>query len=1242
MDLTKEQKKIVQARNCNILVSAAAGSGKTAVLVERIMELIKEGYDVDELLVVTFTRAAASSMREKIASRIEEEAALDMFNGHIVKQLTLINKAEITTIDSFCLGIVKDHFNQAGVDSNLKVGDEAEMELLKSDVFSDMLEEEYKEADSAFTDLVECFARKESDEKLVDIISDISKTANSFPEPYLWYDAAVNALSLEDEEEMMKLPWMQETIKDLCEKIECCADMSAYCINLIETNDGFEKYEKSLSADYEYFMSLKSSENIVDTLAREQYKFPVIGRLSGDGFDTDIQDSIKTVREVYKKAYKGCTETVRLMKHVRDEYIIMGRLLIKLIKLADRFDNMLLAEKKKRNSYEFHDIEHMAFKLVCDGSNEDGSFIPSDIGKTISEEYKEIMIDEYQDSNYLQEAVLNCVSGAGADTHNIFMVGDVKQSIYKFRMARPELFLEKYNTYSEENRDYKKFVLSSNFRSRKTVLDGVNTIFSRLMKKDMGNIDYSRDAYLDYCGIDGLFPGDDAPIELLVTDEKSFDDNGDGDDYIFEVNKDELEACMVLKRIEEITHDGGEYRYGDIVILMRSIKQTGPVFQQLADKMNIPLQIESEGGFFDATEVSVLLSMLSCVDNSYQDYELVAALKSPLAGITSGELAIIAGTYKKDKPDKAEKAMFYDKVEYYVNLDNGSETENKLKVFLKMLCYLKQNKQYMSISDMLRYILNETGYYWYVGALPMGKKRQANIDALISRADDFEDSSFKGVFNFLRYINRMKINSLDFGEPSVLDENENAVRLMTMHKSKGLEFPVVFVSGLGKKFNEMDIRRNVLVHSDYYLISDAYDAGMRLKRATFAKKAAAGCIKREMLGEELRVLYVALTRAKDRLIMSAKVSDFEKLINSASSCILDNDGYINYVERSSANTYMDWIMRTLSAGSGIKGMEEMKEYVNRTAKITLKYEDALKLCEWFRNDLPQREPHDLRREVSDILCGHTQTETELTAHEVSMTETKLTAPGVSTTESDICERISWVMSNRAGHGYRSKMSVTDIKKMRNNGEENPGYEPFAKVHAENKFKENDRPVLKVLEPSESISGSRMGTVIHKLMENIDFSLTGYDEISADIDNMMRTGILDEAYRSKVSVRKICDMVSGPLGRRMYEADRKNRLYRERQFYIAMDVSEIYDNVPDTANDTIVVQGIIDAYFVEEDGIVLVDYKTDYAASPYELVRKYHVQLEKYAETLNRLTGLPVKEKLIYSFHFDKSIDCTID
>lgn len=1213
MELTFEQKKIVDARDCNLLVSAAAGSGKTAVLVERIMELIREGTDVDQLLVVTFTNAAAASMREKIAARLEKEAAEDMFNEHIIKQLSLINKAEITTIDSFCLGLVKDNFNQAGVDSNLNIGDEAEMELLKADVMNAMLEQEYIAADSAFTDLVECFAIKESDENLVDIISNINRTANSFPEPFSWIRNAIEALSIEDEDEIMDLPWVKETIKDIYSKIECCYNMASFCVDLTDNNEGFAGYEKSLCQDLDFFKSLLSKPDIIKSI-ETNHKFPMIGRLSGKDYDKDIQDTIKTQRDLYKKAYNSCFDMVAAMDHMKDEYIIMGRMLVKLLQLAERFNTMLMTEKKNRNIYEFYDIEHMALRLVCQGYDALGKAIPSDIGRGISDTYKEIMIDEYQDSNFLQEAILNCVSGEIKGIHNMFMVGDVKQSIYKFRLARPDLFIQKYNTYSEEDSDYKKLVLTKNFRSRRTVLSTVNALFSRLMRKDLGNIDYTEDAYLNFCDIAENFPGEDVPCELLITDEKPLkeDLDSDSDELVEDINKDELEAEMIMERIEQLNSSKAGYSYKDIVILLRSTKKLGPVIQNVADKKDIPVYIENEGGFFDAAEVQILLAMLSCIDNSYQDYELAAALKSPLAGITSQELAVIAGTYNKDKPDLSHKSMFYDKVLYYVNHNSGSELEVKLKKFLSRLDYLKQNKQYMSISDMLRYILSETGYYWYAGAMPMGSKRQANIDALIARADAYEESSYKGLFNFLRYINRMKVNSLDFSEPVVLDENENVVRVMTMHKSKGLEFPIVFVSGLGKKFNDMDTKGNILVHSDYYLMSDAYDAKNRLKRGTFAKKAVAGCIRRETLGEELRVLYVALTRAKDMLIMTAKTSDFDKLAKSAAACLLDNEGYLNYIVRTGANTYIEWIMSALLAETGIKEREAFKEYLKKRYNICLKLADARQLISNLKLQHKEEEQENIKKEPEE------QDYNTITA------------------------RLGWLSNQEKKSNFRSKMSITDIKKMKNSGEENPGYEPYMeafKVKDEN----SDRPILKILQPEQIIKGNQMGTVIHKIMECIDFSDIDRDQVQADIDNMFELGIIEEMYREKISVDKIYRMLASPLGRRMYRAECENHLYREKQFYIAMDAADIYDENFDMYDDrTVVVQGIIDAYFIEDGEIVLLDYKTDNVGKPYDLVLRYHVQLDKYAETLEQITGLKVKEKLIYSFYFNETINCSID
>ena len=1214
MELTNEQQKIVDARDCNLLVSAAAGSGKTAVLVERIMELIKEGTDVDRLVVVTFTKAAAASMREKIAIRLEAEAAADMFNEHVVKQLSLISKAEITTIDGFCLGLVKDHFNEAGVDANLTICDDAEMTLLKSDVMDELLEEEYRAGDMAFIDLVESFARRESDEKLVDIIYDIYDMSNSFPEPYAWIQNAKDALLTGDMQEIMKLPWMKETLIDIKEKINCCLSLAEFCTSLIEDNEGFDGYAASFYEDFDYFDALAKKPDLIKGIEKQQYIFPNIGRLKGKNYDKDIQNILKAQRDIYKKTYNDCYNLVSSMNCIKDEYAIMGRPLIKLLELAERFDAMLMAEKKSRNSYEFHDIEHMAYRLVCQGHDNDGKAIPSEIGKEISENYDAIMIDEYQDSNFLQEDILTSVSGENRGIHNLFMVGDVKQSIYKFRMVRPDLFIDKYNTYSEDDKEYKKLVLTRNFRSRRTVLDAVNDIFSRLMKNDLGGIDYSDDAYLNFCGLDENFPGEDAPCEFLISDGAK-DDAADETDVEAVSVDDECdpEAEMIMARIGQLTSPQGGYRYSDIVVLVRSMKTMGPLMQAAADKCGIPVYIENEGGFFDASEVQTLLAMLSCVDNTYQDYELVAALKSPLAGITSNELAIIAGTYNRDNPELAKKAMFYDKVIYYVNCqerlqgsegalsESDTELVGKLKTFLGRLDYLKENRQYMSISDMLRYILSETGYYWYVGGMTMGAKRQANIDALISRADAYENSSYKGLFNFLRYIGRMKINSLDFAEPAVSDENENVVRVMTMHKSKGLEFPVVFVSGLGRKINQMSAGGDILMHSDYYLISDAYDPEHRLKRKTFAKAATAACIRRDTLGEELRVLYVAFTRAKDRLILTAKTDNFESLAKRSSVHMLDKDGYLYYTARSKADRYIDWLMRALLAETYISEKTDAQDYLSRKFNIRLIFDDA-------ESRMLPAEPVEVEKE---------------------------TFVEATVLPDTIKARLQRLKTDKAPVYFRSKMSITDIKKMKNAGEENPGYVPYAGAA-------DDRPVLKELQPLHKVSGGMYGTVMHKIMECINFADDSLEQTEADIKNMLELGIIDEACKDMISARCIYDMLKSPLGIRMRRAEADNRLYREKQFYIAMNADDIYESETHAPSDQmVVVQGIIDAYFIEDDEIVLVDYKTDHVEKPEDLVKRYHVQLDEYAKTLEQLNGLKVKEKLIYSFFFNNIIDCSV-
>ncbi len=1219
MNWTSEQKNVIDSRIGNLLVAAAAGSGKTAVLVENIIETIlgvdssgnqiSEGMDIDELLVVTFTNAAAAQMKEKIADVLAKKAEEKPYDEHIVKQLALLPRAKICTIDSFCLGIVKDYFNVVGVDSNFDIADNAEMELIKADVMNEVLEECYLENNSDFIRLIDAFARKESDNVVTELVEHMYKVSSSFPRPMVWLDNAKKALSMTDGAKLSDILWYKEYENVVKEVIDSSIKMAQRCLDVCDMNRGPIGYRDSICADIDMLTSMYSQKEL-EAVRNCFAGFVNIGRNKKDSCEEEFAEYVKAVRNKYKDLIKTVVTNIAPSDTIIKEINLAGKTLVPLIDLTIRYRTCLDRVKKEKNVYEFHDIEEFALNIVCADYDDTGKTIPSDIGVAISQNYKRIYIDEYQDSNFLQEDILNCVSGHGEGICNTFMVGDVKQSIYRFRMARPDLFINKYDTYEQFGEDSEciKILLSNNFRSSKSVIDFVNMIFAPLMAKDMGGVEYDNSAYLKPGKEQLKNDVSDMKPEVIVIDN---DSKGLPDEY----DNTEIEAISIANEIEKIVNGDkiiyvdddsvpeGRRRatYKDIVILLRSVKGSSAIYDSIFTERGIPVYLESEQGYFDAIEVNTMLSMLAVIDNAYIDYELTAVLRSPLVGINENELAYVVGVYNeyvKDNNDinSLRNVMLYDKIKYYVNLNNGDELTVKLGKFIDMLCYLKEEKNYLSISDMIRYVLDETGYYWYVSAMGMGKRRQANLDMLISKADAYEDSSFKGLFNFLRYIDRLKVNDIDFAEAGTLSDNDNVVRIMTMHKSKGLEFPIVFVSGLGKKLMNMDARSSVIIHPDYYLASYAIDTTNRIRQNTFARSSIVTLMKTEMLSEEMRILYVALTRAKQKLYVTACVDNLDKTCEKCSHMVTISDKLL-YADKLSVSCFIEWILMSIDVCGNSPDLADTHYLSSR--------------------------------------------EVLLEATELSVLSNNINVDTTSKSEEDIIKEAGEAFSFSYSFGsdkYKSKMSITEIKRLKSEGEENKAtiIDFKGSDSQDNSISDIDIPVPEFMKKEHTIQGNEIGTVIHKIMELIDFHKGSTEDVSKQVDIMFEKHIFQDAFKSKIDVSKLHKMLNSNLGHRMAKADNEGKLYREQQFYISMNPKDIWGD-ESTTDEIIVVQGIIDAYFIEDGEVVLLDYKTDKVDNMQELVTKYRVQLDKYAKTIEQLTPYKVKEKIIWSFCLNDEI-----
>lgn len=1255
---TEEQQKVIDLRDRNILVSAAAGSGKTAVLVERIIQRLtdeRDPVDVDKLLIVTFTEAAAAEMKERIGAAIEKKLSERPGDTHLEQQATLIHSAAITTIHSFCLSVIREHFHVIGIDPGFRIAEEGELKLLKQDVLEEMLEECYASEEKTFIEFVEKFGTGKNDRKIEGIILKLYEYSGSYPQPDRWLDSCVKAYDLEgtDPEESEGAQWACRRARQRAQDL---TGILKRALKICEEPDGPYMYGDMIEADLEEIGRLASEETFSGMYARiGSLKWK---RLSSKKDETvsqekkeQVQKLRKQVKDLVKKIqstyfYAPCEEWSADMEDSRSSMETLAELM-------KRFSQMLSEKKQSRNMIDFNDMEQFALRILTE--EKDGKLIPSPVAAEYQDRFEEVMIDEYQDSNLVQETILTSVSKVSRGQYDIFMVGDVKQSIYRFRLSRPELFMEKYDTYSLDDSEKQRIDLHKNFRSRPEVLDSVNYVFRKLMRKEFGGIEYDDNAAL-YPGAqfpslpeEALRRGFSDRTELLLLDAE---DTGEEDAR-------RAEARMIAQRIRELISGGtvvdkesGEYRkiqYRDIVILTRSIRGWAEAFTSVLTEEGIPAYSVSREGYFETYEVSVLLDYLKILDNVRQDLPLTAALTSPFCGLDASELAQIrlaypelpfyeaAMEYARSGPEEYEK---YDRSGESSTPDEEKRREpacgklpqlvEKLERFFDVLGKFREKVPYTPIHELLEEIIEKTGYGTYILAMPGGGQRAANVEMLVERAASFEGTSYKGLFNFVRYIEQLKKYDVDYGEAGILDEQSDTVRIMSIHKSKGLEFPVVFTAGMGKQFNTQDTKGSIVLHPEWGVGLDCIDLEKRTKSPTFLKKIIQEETALENLAEELRVLYVAMTRAKEKLILTGVCEipeglkpevvktedmiseDFESEKLKPEETEVRCEDEIGLYQLEGARTYLDWILpavlpgtRPASAGNGT---------VSGTAGET----DGEDLC-----------PVEIRVVTGkDILQENAA---EQRADILSLDVLRHWDPNGS-----YAPELRRQLDVQMDYGYsfedegkmKMKFTVSELKKRTALSEE-AGEEMYAEPEV--------IPFIpEFLKDEEVLTGAPRGSAYHKLLELLDFTRAyGKAELMTAVEEFREEGKLSGEMAECIRPTDILHFLHCESGERMEEAARRGKLYKEQPFVLGVDASEIYPG--DRSGETILVQGIIDVFFEEEDGLVVLDYKTDKVRSAGELKEKYHAQLDYYAQALEQLLEKPVKEKIIYSFTLREEI-----
>ena len=1228
---TEEQKKVIELQNRNILVSAAAGSGKTAVLVERILNMMtreENPVDIDRLLIVTFTRAAAGEMRERLMAAVEKRLESEPDNEHLQRQQTLIHNAQINTIDGFCSYVIRNYFHMIDLDPGFRTANEGELKLLRYDAVKELLEEEYSEGTQEFTNFVEVFSSGKNEDNLGELILKLYDFAMSNPWPKEWLEECKKPYLFEKFEELQDSLWMRKMWEDARRIVEQAGEMVALNLHYLDEPDGPYMYEDAIREDENLIKILKNackSEDFDDCAQILQtIKYAVLSKKKDDTVSDKKRELVKENREQMKTILKELKEKYfygssdRIVEEIR----LCRKPVEELIRLTEKFIDVFAEKKRKRNIVDFTDMEHFALEILV--KKQGNELIYTEAAEEFSQRFEEILIDEYQDSNLVQETLLQSVSRLRQGKHNIFMVGDVKQSIYRFRLARPELFMEKYETYSLEDSECQRIDLHKNFRSRPEVLAGVNYIFEQIMGKELGDVEYDEAA--------ALYPGAVFPEpEMQDEEEENFcstevllaeTDTEELSDDSTDQTAQELEARMIGKRIQEIVGESqvvdketGAYRpvrYQDCVILLRTVSGWAEVFVQVLMDMGIPAYATSKTGYFNAREVVTVLNYLHICDNPMQEIPFTGVLVSPMAGCTSQELAEIKAAFPEEK--------IYTCAWKYLTEGGNRIIREKLRSFFEIYERIRERVPYTPIHQLIEMILKETGYDVCASAMPGGEQRKANLQMMIEKAMEYEETSYRGLFNFIRYMEQLQKYEVDFGEISTIGENENTVRIMSIHKSKGLEFPVVFVAGMGKKFNMTDANASLVIHPDMGIGMNGIDPELRLKTSTLMRQVIQKQIRLESLGEELRVLYVALTRAKEKLILTGTVGKLDKKLEKLYPQTSRTTCRLSYGTIASAQNYWAWILPALSRHASFSGLYGR---IGETGNMWNPY---------FQPEIPF--------EIK-VFCAAMLTGDEL-KHQISRKERYEEYKNWDANHiyrKDIREELNRKFSYQYPYSYLqeipAKISVSELK-----------------MQAIQHLAEEQESVHELIEPEEPVplipefmqqekqelKGAARGTAYHRVLECLDYErVESIGEIQEQIQEMLKDGKIDQDAFDSIRIEQIFHFVSSDLGKRMKLADGQKKLWREQQFVMSIPAEE---QNPEWGKDAqILVQGIIDAFFEEADGLVLVDYKTDYVpkGQEQELVKKYRKQLWYYARALERVRKKPVKEAYLYSFGVEKAL-----
>lgn len=1188
---TTAQQEAIEDRGSNLLIAAAAGSGKTAVLVQRIIELITiDKIDIDRLLIVTFTNAAAGEMRERIANAIVKELEKkDENEEHLRKQITLLNRASITTIHSFCIEVVKKHFHLIDIDPSFRIGDMTENNILKLESMEDLFEKEYEKGDKRFFDLVESFGGNREDTQLQELIEKIYSFIQSQPKPMEWLIEKTEDFNIEGSN-LDNMPWVTTLKNTIDIQLRGAKGLLIEAKKMCLQPLGPEGYLDAINADIVIIDTLLGSLDedlsyIYNQLISTEFKR--LGRLAKDT-NSELKDQAKDLRDKSKDIIKNIIENIfarspeEYMEDLKNVYPLMQYL----CSLVNDFTLTYMDKKSEKGIVDFNDLEHYTLK-VLEHDN---------VAKEYRDKFEYVFIDEYQDSNIVQETLINYIKRE----NNLFMVGDVKQSIYRFRLADPTLFISKYESFNSKKGELNRRIdLSKNFRSREEIIKGVNYIFKNLMSRQLGEIDYTEDAYL-YPG--GSFqPLKDTAIELNIIEKDYKGTEESIGEELEELNDIEVEAKIAAQRIKGILkteiYDTKEEKYRqvefrDIVILMRATQNWAQIFLETLIKENIPTYADIGSGYFESIEISIFINLLKIIDNKRQDMPLLSVMRSPIGRFTLDELVEIRLV---DKKGNFYEAM----IKYSRHEDKDHELQQKTIEFIERLHMWSEMARYMKISEFIWKLFSETKYYYYVGAMPGGFQRQANLRILLDRAAQFEQTSIRGLFNFIKFIDKLQGSKGDMGDAKTLGENDNVVRIMSIHKSKGLEFPVVVLAGTGKNFNLRDTSASVLLHKDLGIGPKFVDLNLRTYRDTIIKLSMKDKLKIESLSEEMRILYVALTRPVDKLIILGSVKNLKKQVEK---WIKPLNSYLI----ASAKSYADWFGMVLTKHPNLESLRSLSEFEIRPEEML--EDDSSWACNIYRR--------------KDILMN--KLEEDIMDDNLKNQLLNYSIDGDRVGNKIVYDRLNWTYSHEESTKIPSKMSVSEIKD--------------ASVKDVDKMGYSIPPLIikpKFLEGKKEYTRAEKGTILHFIMQHLDLNeIKEGKDIDLLINNMIDREIITREEVMEIDVNKIAIFFNSPLGQRMLQSKSVNR---EVSFNMRRRAQEVIVGLQDS-QENLLIQGTVDCYFEEGDELVLVDYKSDEITEQNNvenIIRKYEIQLELYKDALERIIGKKVRESYIYLFDINK-------